>query len=235
MLLKLRSRLFVHACHACLSSISMPCNVPRFQVLSHTRKHSNTHAQLHVHACAHARTHTHIHTHTHEQTNTNIHTNTCACSHAHTHAHTHAHPCTSVHGECSTVFFTPAWHALSSNLLWFCDRHHECTCSALQNTFPLPADSVHGYARMPLGFQGDDSDGDDGPSTSGSGATVGMQTSHIKNKIVRSEMYAKLRSKDKVGHCRTGKKRVPGRAAPCARVRQWKHLGPAMCTVRSEG
>ncbi|KAF5836597.1 anticodon-binding protein [Dunaliella salina] len=44
---------------------------------------------------------------------------------------------------------------------------------------------------------GDDSDGEDGPSTSGKEATVGMRTSHIKNKLVRSEMYAKLRSKDK--------------------------------------
>lgn len=46
----------------------------------------------------------------------------------------------------------------------------------------------------------DDADGDDGggPSTSGREATIGMQTSSIKNKQARSEMYAKLKHKQKV-------------------------------------
>jgi len=44
------------------------------------------------------------------------------------------------------------------------------------------------------------SDDDCEPSTSGqAGGTVGQQTSFIKNKLVRSEMYAKLKGKDKVG------------------------------------
>jgi hypothetical protein len=43
---------------------------------------------------------------------------------------------------------------------------------------------------------------DDEPGTSGrgetAGVTVGQQTSYIKNKLVRSEKYAKLKSKAKV-------------------------------------
>jgi ribosome production factor 1 len=36
-------------------------------------------------------------------------------------------------------------------------------------------------------------DEDEGPSTSGPNSTIGQKTSFIKNKIVRSEKYAKLR------------------------------------------
>lgn len=36
-------------------------------------------------------------------------------------------------------------------------------------------------------------DDDEGPSTSGAPPTIGQQTAGIKNKIVRSEKYAKLR------------------------------------------
>jgi hypothetical protein len=42
-------------------------------------------------------------------------------------------------------------------------------------------------------------DGDDaGPPVPAAGATIGQQTSHIKNKLVRSETYAKLKHKQKV-------------------------------------
>ena len=48
---------------------------------------------------------------------------------------------------------------------------------------------------------GDDSE-DDGPSTrprgNGGGPTIGQQTSSIKNKQVRGELYSKLKHKQKV-------------------------------------
>eukprot|EP00983_Pelagomonas_calceolata_P113169 1159958-Pelagomonas_calceolata.AAC.8 len=81
---------------------------------------------------------------------------------------------------------------------------------------------------------GDDSDGDDGPSTSGKEATVGMRTSHIKNKLVRSEMYAKLKSKDKVRRMvwreRKGRKEREGDIAVPA------YMGSLAggCTVRKD-
>lgn len=41
-----------------------------------------------------------------------------------------------------------------------------------------------------------------GASTSGKeGPTIGMQTSSVKNKLVRSELYAKLKHKQKVRDC----------------------------------
>ncbi len=44
-----------------------------------------------------------------------------------------------------------------------------------------------------------DSDADDGgePAAPAGGPTIGMQTSHIKNKLVRSETYQKLKHKQK--------------------------------------
>jgi hypothetical protein len=43
--------------------------------------------------------------------------------------------------------------------------------------------------------RGDDNDAAPAPAT---GATIGQQTSHIRNKLVRSETYAKLKHKKEV-------------------------------------
>ena len=48
----------------------------------------------------------------------------------------------------------------------------------------------------------DAGDDDDGPSPSSrgkGGASIGQQTSNIKNKQVRGELYSKLKHKQKVG------------------------------------
>lgn len=44
-----------------------------------------------------------------------------------------------------------------------------------------------------------------GGGADGSGATIGQQTSHIRNKLVRSETYAKLKHKQKVRLCRVSR------------------------------
>jgi hypothetical protein len=44
-----------------------------------------------------------------------------------------------------------------------------------------------------------DRDDDDGVPVPSGPATIGQQTSGIKNKLVRSETYAKLKHKQKVG------------------------------------
>jgi hypothetical protein len=41
-------------------------------------------------------------------------------------------------------------------------------------------------------------DGDDAAPAPAAGATIGQQTSHIRNKLVRSETYAKLKHKKEV-------------------------------------
>ncbi len=43
-----------------------------------------------------------------------------------------------------------------------------------------------------------DADGDDEEPVQKGPATIGQQTSHIRNKQVRSELYAKLKHKKKV-------------------------------------
>jgi len=60
---------------------------------------------------------------------------------------------------------------------------------------PQPKQPVMGMGKK----RGRDEDGDDdaGPRLSGA-ASLGQQTSYIKNKLVRSEKYAKLKHKQKV-------------------------------------
>lgn len=44
----------------------------------------------------------------------------------------------------------------------------------------------------------EENDDYDGPITGGEGASIGQQTSHIKNKLRRSELYSKLKHQQKV-------------------------------------